>query len=327
MRNKTHKRLVESPMLDSIIVLRAWATLCVVIFHAGIEPLRGGAALLLLLAGYSHSKFRLKKQLNGSIFYFLPDFVLKVLIPFWLVIVGYNSLKGNHIDVTSLLLIGNNVGGTEQHSPFGIWFIQALLQSLLLFSLPLLIPKIRFWAAKNPNFYVYNLLFIACMLRVLDGSFGWGHQAQLNGEQLSYAFWLFALGAAIARIRTSLGKNLMTVLLLILPIVFYSDDWPRILSVIVGGGIALWIDKIMVPKFFIPVVQRIRNSSLFIYMLHPRAPIDSFTASWHIDLLRISIGIIIGIIGQFIYTHILEFAKKLYSNVRHTKKRKNRDAW
>ena len=58
------------------------------------------------------------------------------------------------------------------------------------------------------------------------------------------------------------------------------------------------------PKPLLTLIKIIGTSSMFIYMLHPRAPVDSFTADWSIDVIRIGLGIILGVVGYLGYSFI-----------------------
>ena len=276
----------STPKIDVAIPLRVAAILAVVTNHAGFHAVAGGAVLLLLLAGFNYCRFQLDQQLIGNPLNVFKQIIIHVLIPYWAFIVVFGLLKGSPIEIYNLLLIGNLVGDVALHNPFGVWFIEALVQCMLIFSLPMLIPKIKHWIAANKWSYTFLLLILGCLARTLDGYFSWGFSLNINGEQLSWVFWIFALGAAIAAAPSGSQRILLSILALALPLGFYWGDPSRITAGIAGALIILWSDRVPLPRFLIPGVQLVGSASMFIYMLHPRAPIDSLTADWQIDCTK-----------------------------------------
>ena len=292
------------PRVDTSIVLRAYAIVAVVAHHAYVMALEGGAVILLMLAGLSYSKFQFHTQLTSNPLNVLKQFAVNVLIPYWLVLGGFFALKGVDADISNFLLVGNLVGSEQLHLCFGNWFVQALAQCLVLFTAPLLVPSLRNWVKSRPEMYALFWLSMAIAMRLVDGWVLYGVYHDISGEQLSWVMWIFCLGFCIPLAKTDRSRWLLSGLLIALPWLFYGGDIPRALSGSIAGLLVLWVASIPMPKPLLTLIKIIGTSSMFIYMLHPRAPVDSFTADWSIDVIRIGLGIILGVVGYLGYSFI-----------------------
>lgn len=287
------------------ILLRVFAVLAVVVFHSGVDWVRGGAALLLLLAGYNYSRFQFSQQLKNNPLKIFKDFTINVLVPYWSILIGYTYLKYGQIDWEDVFLFSNNLAVDTAHEPFGIWFIQALVQSILILTIPLLFTQLRKLISQNINTYFALALAVACFAHALDAVNGWYRVA--NGMEITWCFWLFALGALIqthankGQLRTQL---LLMFLAISLSFGFYYNDISRAVMLTLGSLAIINISNVPLPRALIPAINIVASSSLFIYMLHPRAPVDSITADFEFDIIRVVSGIALGIIGHYIYGYI-----------------------
>jgi acyl carrier protein len=286
------------------ILLRVYAIVAVVCNHAGLGWVQGGAVLLLLLAGYNYARFQLGQQLLKKPLRIFSSFSLTILLPCLGVLVGFSIMKYHTVYWPDVLMISNNLSTDRSFQSFGLWFVQVLLQSMILFTLPLLFLSVRRYVKNNTVIYAAWFLMFACLLRVADETIGWGHQFNLGGEQLSWAFWLFALGVFIQVFSVNNSRWLLSLLLITLCALFYASDTSRALTLIVGGLLLIWVGSVNVPRLCSTTIKSIAAGSLFIYMLHPRAPADSFSANWEVDVVRIVGGITIGIVVFLVYSKL-----------------------
>jgi acyl-CoA synthetase (AMP-forming)/AMP-acid ligase II len=293
--------LKRAPKLEMGIFLRFLAIVAVVSHHAGVSLVKGGATLLMLIAGYNYVRFQLLKQFTGNPFSIGKSLLLNILLPYWMVIIGFLVLKGHPIGIADLLLYSNVIYPKYPYVPFQIWFIHVLVQCILVFSIPLLFSSIRNWAKDNTFEYILTFTVIFYVLRILDEYYGFGYQYNLGGGQTSWVAWLFALGALIFVIETTKAKLWASLLVVISAFTFYEPDYSRVFMIAVGGLLVIWVTQISLPKALLPLVQIVSSASLFIYMLHGRAPVGSATADWTIDIIRIGVGILIGVVVYFIY--------------------------
>lgn len=286
--------------MDTSVVLRALAVLLVVLDHSGWAVLAGGAALLLAVAGANVMRFQAGHLAQGEWRPVVGGFVWNVLVPYWIVAGAYGLLRGG-VNVPDLLLVGNYfVRSGQGSSGFETWFIQVLAQSLLLLIALSFVPAVRRVMREQPFGYALGLLGLGLAARLAEPL--WWPQLEANGgRELPWQFWEFALGLALFAAGTARQRALATALVLTLPITLYVDDLPR--ATILTGGclLLLWRQHLVVPRFAAAGVGTLAAASLFIYLLHGRAPVHSPTADWPVDVLRVGVGVLIGLAGWQLY--------------------------
>jgi len=307
----TEKRSGLFSKIEAGILLRCLAIIAVVSHHAGVTLVKGGATLLMIIAGYNYMRFQLPKQLAGDTFSVVKSLFINILAPYWLFLGLYLTLKGHPINAYDMLLISSSIFPKLDYVPFQVWFIQVLIQSIILFSLPLLFKITRDWIADNQTLYIVLFALFLFAARVVDGMLDFGTVYNLQGGQFSWVAWLFGLGAIIFVLQGR-HKILLLSVAVIASVIFYSPDYSRILFISLGTALLLWLPNIKVPRFSLSLIQAVSASSLFIYMLHGRAPIDSLTSEWQIDLIRIGVGILIGVVGYTLYNFGLTILAKIY---------------
>jgi len=219
--------------------------------------------------------------------------------------------KGNGVQIYELLFI-NNVTFTRPAIPFQVWFIQTLLQCILILSLPLLVPKIRNWVRLNTILYIFLWACSFFVFRLVDQSLGLGSSYNLGGGQVSWTAWLFGAGALMFILEERYHKVLLSIVVVISAALLNAPDYSRII-LISSGLLILWMPQVILPRLLIGVIQVVSSASLFIYMLHGRAPIDSITAQWPIDLIRIIGGVLIGVVAYMLYS----FGFTVLAKIRH----------
>ncbi|HWI87213.1 MAG TPA: AMP-binding protein [Sphingomonas sp.] len=288
--------------VEAGILVRAIAPIMIVAHHAGEGAVRGGAALLLIVAGQNFGRFSrtdLIEQRYGKVF---GTFGLNVLLPYWIILLGFFVAKRN-ISLPELLLV-NNVLDRPVSTPFETWFVQVLLQAILIFAAVSLIPAIRRLWRDSPFAFSFVALAAACLLAIVH--YVWLRDILDNsGRETSWQLWLFVLGLAINHATTQGRRILLAMVALGMASLMYGSDPPRLVAVVGGTMILLWVRKIALPTFLLPLITVIGSSSIFIYMMHGRAPIHSATADWPIDILRISLGIALGVVTWFCYEQVL----------------------
>lgn len=283
--------------LEGSLLLRALAPLLVVMNHAGLTFFAGGAALLLALAGWTFAHFKWRQVAEGHGLEVLWGLAVSVVLPYLLLALPYMLLKDG-FSIWELLLLNNNIGARAEPG-FPTWFVHALVQMVLVYCLVGRIPKVAQAMQARPMRVVAGMLALAVGVRCIDGWTGWG-EAQF-GMQLSWVAWLFALGVAVAMARDARERFMVSVLVLLLPLTLYPGDLSR--STIITAGLlwVLWVPRVAVPRVVIPAVRVLGSASLFIYMLHSKAPIDSVTAGWTVDVVRIVGGVVLGVMAWWLY--------------------------
>ncbi|MFK8051680.1 MAG: AMP-binding protein [Woeseiaceae bacterium] len=131
--------------LEMSILLRSTAILCIVLSHSGWKLVGGGTFLLFLLIGANFARFQYREFTEGKIWNMLPWYSTKILVPYFFGAVIY-SLMTDYFNPLIFLLI-QNFWGVGYTIIFPFWFVQVLLQCLLLLgillSIPVLLKRLR----------------------------------------------------------------------------------------------------------------------------------------------------------------------------------------
>ncbi|WP_317932880.1 AMP-binding protein [Halioxenophilus sp. WMMB6] len=300
--------------MEASVALRAYAIMAVVMNHSGLHFMAGGAAFMLLMSGVNYSRFQFFEQQRSSLFSIVPSLFKNILVPYWGVLIGFSLLRSEPVSWQDVTLLGANIPGASK-TPFGVWYIQELMVSIALVSLPMLITPVRAWIKNHYRGYFLLILAVAVVLRIIDGYFHIGRELALKGEQISWVLWLFALGMMINSYANEPGKRWLPIFAtLVLPLLFYWGDPSRAVTTTLGGLCLILFPVISLPRLLVPVISTLAGTSLFIYLLHTRAPIDTITADWPVDLLRIGLGLLLGIIAYHLYDFGLWLLKKLSGN-------------
>lgn len=290
--------------VETSIVLRIYAILAVVLNHAGLEVFRGGAWLLMVIAGLNFSRFQFDRSLVDGPSRSVVPILRNVLVPAWLVLVGYGLIKGYGVDVSELLLYANFLPDRPREVAFETWFVQSLIQSILVVSGPLAVPAVRRWATDEPLQYTVLVFAGAFALRLVDGGLNLSNALHLDGSQLSWSMWMFCLGMLIRHASQLRVRLALTAFVPAASLVLSSSDTSRMVTLTAGTLILIWCETLAVPELLIPALTTIGSASLFIYMLHGRAPIDSFTADWPVDVIRVAYGVMLGVVAWKLYSLI-----------------------
>lgn len=307
-RRESGSKTLSLVATDSSIAARALAPIAIVLNHAGFTWLAGGAAALMLVAGFNFARFSLGDIDSRSWVKPLSQFAANVLIPYWGLVILYQIYKGS-LSLPELLLF-NNLTGMVSATPFATWFVQALLQCLVFCTIVFhLLRKISSNSIKITHIAM-ALFLLAGIARLTDEYFLYDLLGN-RGKQFTWIFWLFTGGILIALADSMRSRYLVAAAMTIASISFYSGDWSRIVAVVFCSYVLLFVPKIKVPQPFLSVLGVLGASSLFIYMLHPSAPIGLMTDKfWGIDLIHIVSGIGMGIVGWFCYTRIWNRVKQ-----------------
>ncbi|WP_127903601.1 AMP-binding protein [Solirhodobacter olei] len=141
------RRLSE---MESNILLRALAITAIVATHSRWDPafVYGGTQLLFFLIGYNLARFKSSAFFRGNIWGPLFSYTRVLLIPYFLFSALY-MLK-EHRFYPDLLFLYTNFIGPHYTLIFPYWFVQVLVQCLLLMGAFFLIPAVRKFATNRP---------------------------------------------------------------------------------------------------------------------------------------------------------------------------------
>jgi acyl-CoA synthetase (AMP-forming)/AMP-acid ligase II len=292
--------------LEATVLIRAVAPVLVVMNHAGETWLAGGAAMLLAAVGMNFGRFQLKHVLEGRTRQVLSGFAINVLIPYWLILIAFQAWKGD-IRVADVLLFGNFVG-TKTSAPFAVWFVQVVAQLLLILALLSRFPGIRSIAAKDTYRFAAGMLAVASAVRLAEPLLFPSLMVN-GGRELAWVAWLFALGLMIFASRTPVQRGVSSVCAVALSLTFYWGDASRITLITLGCLFALWAPRVSLPRFSSRTVGMLASASMFIYMMHGRVPLPTMTAQWPMDVVRIGLGVVLGVATWWGYSALVRFVQ------------------
>ncbi len=259
--------------LSTDVLIRAIAIIAVVLGHmsevaeAGL-PIKGGALVLFMLAGYSLARFQRGALLAGEPHSVVTNFVIRVIIPYYLLMMVIVPLsKDASFTVPSLFLFSNIVG--ENRGPLmPYWFPEAMLQCLILFGALFLISPVRRFVVRRP--YESGMAFVlGAMALKLATPMVW--QAPPIAElPRSPDAWMYGLVLGWAAFFSK--SPAQKLLLLGIVTLFSIFDWglltSRQLFITLTLAALLMVPRVPLPRLLSTGVVAIAAASFYIYLTH-----------------------------------------------------------
>jgi acyl-CoA synthetase (AMP-forming)/AMP-acid ligase II len=243
--------------LETSIVLRAAAIVCIVSTHVGLFSLQGTAHVLMAVAGYNFARFqlsgerlpRLRRQLRSA---------AKVAVPS-MAFIGAAYLITDRYSPANVVLLNAIIGPEAVTTRWHFWFIEVLVYLLVGMTALLAIP----WASRAerrfPLLFPLALTGVGLLTRfgIIDP--GVPHTAP--------ALWLFALGWAIARSR-NLGHRCAVSAIAALTVPGFFDNANREATLLIGILVLVWLPAIPVPTGLRRLTVVLASASLYAYLVH-----------------------------------------------------------
>jgi acyl-CoA synthetase (AMP-forming)/AMP-acid ligase II len=252
--------------IETAVLVRAVAILFVVGEHAHLWAIVGGAHLLLALSGWTFARFILtrdaatSRSTNGSLPIRTLRSTLRIAIPsaVW---IAFRALLHN-VRFVDILLVGSLLPPLVP----GYWFVDALVQILVLLALLFTLPALRHLESRHPFGFAATVLSLALLGRFYPTAYGWWFTVDLYSTQT--VLWLFVLGWMTHRAVTTTQRWMTVAATLVLVPTFFGADALR--SVIVVGGLLLLLFRptFTVPRIVATVATTVASASLGIYLTH-----------------------------------------------------------
>lgn len=285
-RSAPRRRL---PRVETPAVLRAVAILLIVGTHANLFDVKGGAHLLLAVAGYNLARFQLADVAGRSRSRSLLRSTGQLLVPavLW---VGAVALVSGYYRPETVLFV-NNFGGESTWSVhWQFWFIEAVAWSLLGLAALLAVPGIDRLERRHPYAFAVGVLAVALVARTLLLGGVEAHATERYTTVM--VVWCLALGWLIARSR-SLTQRWAATVVAIASVAGFFGTPSRELVIVIGLLLLIWLPAVPLPRLLVPAVGTLAGASMFIYLTHWQVyPSLENHVPWLATLLSLAVGVV-----------------------------------
>lgn len=276
------------PRVETPAVLRAVAIVLIVGTHANLFDLKGGAHLLLAVAGYNLARFQLADVAGRSRSLGILKSTAQVVVPAVIWIGAVALVTGGYRPATVLLV--NNFGGDAAWSVhWQFWFIEAVVWTMLALAAVFAIPRVDRLERRHPFAFAVGVLGAALAARVILLGGVEAHATERYTTLI--VVWCIALGWLVARSGT-LGRRLLTSAVACVAVPGFFGTPLREAIVLVGILVLLWFPTLRVVRPLVPVVGVLAGASMFIYLTHWQVypPLEDHLP-WLAALLSLAIGV------------------------------------
>ncbi len=249
-------------VLDTSIALRALSIVAIVGSHVpNLLTIRGGAHLLIGVAGFNFARFHLSEAQTTARRAW--DAVASLAIPsaIW---IGLLYLLADDYHLTNVLLLNSIVGPHDGPRGWHFWFIEALMYIFVAMAAILSVPVLR---RANERFPFCFPMAVAAL--GLIGRYNlFGLRFGENALAAVSVLWLFALGWASAR-ANAVWKRAVVTLAVVATIPGYFTAEPfRDAFVMVGLVVLIWLPRLPSIESLNRLAGVLAGASLYIYMIH-----------------------------------------------------------
>ncbi len=274
-------------LLESNVLLRAFAIVSIVGTHANLFTMLGGAHLLLGIVGFNFARFQVTSAPPAERLLGMLRSVARIAVPSALVIATV-SLFVDGLGWRQILLVNGLTSRTWTEPGWHYWFIEALVHILLLMALLLAIPGV----ARLERRWSFGFPFALAVAGLLTryGVVGLGGTDEIHRAHV--IFWLFAVGWAAAKATSQRHRVLLT-LLVVASVPGFFQGFERNAYVVVGMLILLWLPLVRVPHVVARVAGVLAGASLWIYLVHWQVyPHLEYRIPWLATVLALAAGVL-----------------------------------
>lgn len=301
--------------IESEVVIRAAAILAVVANHASSYVVGGGAHVLLMLSGYNFSRYQRTRLVEGGGFSVLASFFKRIIVPYYVILITYFTVKQT-LDVPSLLLVSNFYGRSGSLlEPY--WFLEALLQCMIIFVGLFSLPPVKGAAARDPWTFGLALLAAALVVRVV--TYTLFQHGGLVDRTPDAVFYLLAFGWCLHQATTRERRLLLTGIALIITLLQVAGPeniWNRLpfpssashaLWFMASAGLILWAPRLLLPNVLHAAVGAIATASFYIYLTHG-VPVHFLVQVFGVDNLALvlPVSVLVGLATYWISQRVAE---------------------
>jgi non-ribosomal peptide synthetase component E (peptide arylation enzyme) len=249
--------------VDTTVVLRAVSIVLVIGSHAGLFAVRGGAHVLLAVAGYNLARFHLTDAPPRKRARRLLRSVMRVAVPS-VVWIAAMFLLTDLYRVENVLLVHSFFGPDAFAASWAYWFVETLVWTVVALAVLLRIPAVHCAERRWPFAFAAALLGLGLFTRFGLVTIDTGPD-RIHTPHL--VFWFFALGWAAAA-ATARWQRAAVAAVVVLAVPGFFTSAPRTLLVVAGLLLLVWCRTLPVPALLVPLTGVLASASLYLYLTH-----------------------------------------------------------
>ncbi|MCH0541415.1 AMP-binding protein [Streptomyces sp. MUM 203J] len=248
--------------IETSVALRAFAIVAIVGSHIPVFHIKGGAHLLLAVAGFNLARFHLTSAVRKERVLRVLRGVARVAVPsaVWIALAW---LFTEDYRLAAVFLVESLLPPREGHLA-AFWFIDTLVVLLLASAALLALPAVDRLERRFPFGLPMALVAVGLVTRYdLPGL-----RDHTYLPAAAVVPWLFALGWSAARATRVWQRLLVTAVALATVPGFFGDEPAREALILAGFALLVWVPSL--PS--VPLVNRVAGvlagSSMYIYLTH-----------------------------------------------------------
>lgn len=293
------------------VLLRAVGITLIVGTHAGLFHVKGGAHVLLAVAGHNFARFQLHATATRGRVISMIESIARIALP-GIAWVALLAAVTDDYGAANVLLVHGHVGEAAWSTEWRYWFVEVLVQILVALALLLSVRPVRRVVRRHAYGSAMTALLATLAIRFDLVELGRDAPRIHTVENVA---WIFALGWAAHHAHT-IGRKLTlsAVVALAVPGSFAGDQ--RAAAVAVGLLAVLWIRHVPVPRGTTRIVGLLASASLYIYLTHWQI-YPTVTDHTH-PLLALTASLALGVAAWWIAGHATRLAhRSRWSTTRH----------
>ncbi|MFI2371658.1 AMP-binding protein [Streptomyces sp. NPDC018833] len=249
--------------LETSVALRALAIFCIVGSHIHVFGIKGGAHILLAVAGYNFARFHLTTADRRVRVRRVCTSITRVALPSmtW---IGFVLLLNDDYTLANLFLLDSVFGPEDLKTGMHFWFIEALIYILIAVVALICLPVADRVERRFP--YALPLGLAALGLLTRYDLVGLPHRTEMPDAVT--VFWLFALGWAAAKAGNVRRRLLVTAAALATVPGFFPGDPGREAIIVAGFVLLVWVPTLPSRERLNRLAGLLATSSLYIYLTH-----------------------------------------------------------
>jgi hypothetical protein len=260
--------------VETNVALRAFAILEVLLNHTYIVDntyIAGGAALLMVLVGYSFARFQSTLLFAGQVWTTILPFLKKIVIPYLLIcvfVVTSRTLQDKPVNYDIFLMI-NNLYRLEDRALANFWFVQALTQCVVILGAVFSIKAFIRLAKGNLWNYSISLLSFFVFMCFLINSFWDTRTIQAQAPHVYLPIIMIGWCACLAKFnRQKLLVFVYAALTFSLMCWLGLMGFSQYVWLQAGTTMLLFLPNVKVFSFVKPFMTEIAAAAYFIYLTH-----------------------------------------------------------